>query len=154
LKIFVQLEKIKKGAISYISASNQSRYDNQDKSLELAIVSKNGGVYLMQDIQELTKTPQIVAITQQQACSVFAMEVHPSKPLLAIGGSDGNLHIWNYETREKVGEKLLEGCFFKCVKYSPNGLVLGAGFENGTLSFFDSESLQVICSHFYFQTNH
>jgi WD40 repeat protein len=81
---------------------------------------------------------------QQQAASVFAVDCHPKKPQLSIGGSDGTLHIWNYETKEKLSELTVPDGHFTCLKYSPNGVSLGASYSNGTISFYDSESLQVI----------
>ena len=59
----------------------------------------------------------------------FAM--HPQKPLMVSTGSDNELIFWNINNHTSPHSMILENTPV-CIKFSPDGLLICIGFENGS----------------------
>ena len=69
------------------------------------------------------------------------------KPHLACGSETGSVNMWSHETGEKVTSMSTGGDFVLSCQYSPNGVYVGAGCNNGIVSVFDVESGKQIMKH-------
>ena len=139
----MQLEKIKKGPISYISISDNSKLSAGANALELIVVSKQGSVLLIKDVDELTKSPPMTELFRHQNSCIHSLDTHPSSPLLAVGGTDGSVFVWNYLKKETVMYKYFEAKSVSSITFSPDGSLLGIGFANGWFTLVNSTTLNV-----------
>ena len=74
--------------------------------------------------------------------SINCIAAHPSEPILAIGGSDGLIMLWNYFTKEKTIKKFSEEP--KCLEYSPDGKYLMNATNKGLIRILDPLSMKEV----------
>jgi WD40 repeat protein len=144
MRIYTQIEKLKKGAISYIAITNNSKFKIGSEKLEFIVVTKSGNVMLFTDVDEASKNngPSL-SITNQQPGIINSVECHPHQPLLAISGSENYIHIWDYEKKSLVVSRhFAEDKGIQAINFSSNGDLLAVGHTSGTLAILNSNSLE------------
>ncbi|KAM5237726.1 cilia- and flagella-associated protein 251 [Ctenodactylus gundi] len=75
--------------------------------------------------------------------AVCAISCHPYQPLLAIGSVCGMIKVWDYEQKKYLFSRVFEkGLGIQSLTYNPEGVLLGAGFTEGTVYILDAMSLK------------
>jgi WD40 repeat protein len=64
-------------------------------------------------------------------CGVEAASFHPQRPLVATGGSDGSVRIWDTSTGKTVGPVLTHTGAVRCLAWSRDGKLLAVGTGDG-----------------------
>ncbi|XP_076843192.1 cilia- and flagella-associated protein 251 isoform X2 [Brachyhypopomus gauderio] len=73
---------------------------------------------------------------------VHTVSCHPKQPLLATGGHDGMLRVWDYEQKVVISSRVFHDQQIQCIAYDPQGFYLAVGFCSGAVQVLDSCSLQ------------
>ena len=83
--------------------------------------------------------------------SISAIAVHPSQSILAIAGSEGFIHIWDYVKKgdpirnydffkkEDTG-KGSDGKVFTCIEFTPDGQEILVAQYNGYIKIMDAQT--------------
>nr|XP_060468195.1 cilia- and flagella-associated protein 251 isoform X4 [Panthera onca] len=75
--------------------------------------------------------------------AICAISCHPYQPLLAIGSFCGMIKVWDYEKKKYLFSRVFEkGLGIQSLTYNPEGVLLGAGFTEGTVYILDAMSLE------------
>uniref|UniRef100_A0A667H008 Cilia- and flagella-associated protein 251 n=1 Tax=Lynx canadensis TaxID=61383 RepID=A0A667H008_LYNCA len=75
--------------------------------------------------------------------AICAISCHPYQPLLAIGSLCGMIKVWDYEKKKYLFSRVFEkGLGIQSLTYNPEGVLLGAGFTEGTVYILDAMSLE------------
>jgi WD40 repeat protein len=72
---------------------------------------------------------------------------NPKSSLLATGGEDAMVRLWDTSTGKQVGELPGHKTAVYCVAFSPDGKVLVSAASNGNLKVWDVETCVKICTH-------
>ncbi|ESN92618.1 hypothetical protein HELRODRAFT_69621 [Helobdella robusta] len=88
-------------------------------------------------------------------CSVVAMDIHPFKPLIAVGGQNGFLKLLHYKNGDSVASKLFENGkqAISCLKYNVDGSMLAVGLSNGKVEVLHGLNLRSFCKTYLNDTN-
>jgi len=60
--------------------------------------------------------------------------------LIAAGGDDGTLHVWNTATGIEVGHPMPHGTAINTVAFGPGGLTIATGDDNGVVRVWDTNT--------------
>ncbi|XP_077731612.1 cilia- and flagella-associated protein 251 isoform X2 [Canis aureus] len=75
--------------------------------------------------------------------AICAISCHPYQPLIAIGSFCGMIKVWDYEKKKYLFSRVFEkGLGVQSLTYNPEGVLLGAGFTEGTVYILDAMSLE------------
>ncbi|XP_045633571.1 cilia- and flagella-associated protein 251 [Ursus americanus] len=75
--------------------------------------------------------------------AICAISCHPYQPLIAIGSFCGMIKVWDYEKKKYLFSRVFKkGLGVQSLTYNPEGVLLGAGFTEGTVYILDSMSLE------------
>ena len=77
---------------------------------------------------------------------VHGLGAHPDLPLVAVCGSSGFLHVWNYELRALHQVRVFEKLVPQVLSFSPCGSLLAVGFSNGVVKILKSHDLSDLAS--------
>lgn len=73
------------------------------------------------------------------ACGQF----HPDGVLLATGGTDSIINIWDIRSQEKASELPGHAGCIRTVNFSENGYLLGSGADDGVVNLWDLRKLKL-----------
>ena len=157
LKLVNWIQDVKLGAITTISFDFSGDYgsDAPEDSLDLdLILSKD--TFSSPNFVFGTSSAVIVYVTNNGnkmdviqnnfGCIIASIDVHPSKPLIALSGTNGLLRLINYKDRQSVASKLFdEGKTpVSCIKFNLDGSILAVGFANGKIEIVHGLNLQKV----------
>ncbi|XP_055461779.1 cilia- and flagella-associated protein 251 isoform X1 [Psammomys obesus] len=75
--------------------------------------------------------------------AIYALSCHPYQPLIAIGSVCGMIKVWDYKKKVYLFSRVFEkGLGVQSLAYNPEGVLLGAGFTEGTVYILDAMSLE------------
>ncbi|XP_077015869.1 cilia- and flagella-associated protein 251 isoform X2 [Tamandua tetradactyla] len=75
--------------------------------------------------------------------AICAIACHPYQPFIAIGSLCGLIKVWDYEKKTYLFSRIFEkGLGVQSLTYNPEGVLLGAGFTEGTVYILDAMSLE------------
>ncbi|XP_035690518.1 cilia- and flagella-associated protein 251-like [Branchiostoma floridae] len=81
-------------------------------------------------------------ILLEHDAAVHAICTHPTEPRLCMGSYSGLLKIWDYERKEVLVSRQFErGNMIRCLAFDPTGLILAAGFMDGSVRVLDALTL-------------
>ena len=157
LKLVNWLQDLKLGAITTISFDFNVDYYQEapEESLQLDLVlSKNAfstpnfvfGTSMAKTVYVTANGTKPEVIQDNFGCPIDSIDVHPAKPLIALGGQNGLLRMINYRTKESVASRIFdEGrTAMSCLKFSFDGSLLAVGFVNGKLELVHGLNLQLL----------
>lgn len=78
--------------------------------------------------------------------AIAAVATHPSLPRVAIGGYNGQLHIWDYNLRKVLMLTVFRGLLIQTIMYDSSAQFLAVGFTNGVLKILDPKNLEELQS--------
>ena len=86
-------------------------------------------------------------VNEDFECPVVAMDVHPLKPLVALGGQNGLVRILQYLSGNAVASNVFDGgkVGVTCLKYNIDGSMIAVGFANGKVEVLHGLNLQTFC---------
>ena len=77
----------------------------------------------------------------------WSLAYHPTNPVLATGGQDGNVTLWDSQKAEKMSTlNLPNGNFILSVDYAKDGKTVAAGSHAGAVGVFDTEASKLAYS--------
>lgn len=75
--------------------------------------------------------------------AICAISCHPYQPLIAIGSFCGMIKVWDYEKKKYLFSRVFgKRLGVQSLTYNPEGVLLGAGFTEGTVYILDAMSLE------------
>jgi WD40 repeat protein/transcriptional regulator with XRE-family HTH domain len=96
-------------------------------------------------IDNAQANPQLIAYLSKHRAAVDAVAFRPGGKMLASGGWDGTIILWDVETRQPIGERLSrhrDGV--TSVAFHPDGKMLASGSYDKTIVLWDVETRQPI----------
>ncbi|XP_053328771.1 cilia- and flagella-associated protein 251 [Spea bombifrons] len=80
---------------------------------------------------------------QEPSEAVHALASHPCKPEIAIGSYSGVLKVWNYKEKNYFISRIFgKDKRLHCLAYDPTGILLAAGFTDGSVHILDAMTLE------------
>ena len=83
-----------------------------------------------------------IKIAQGQEAPIQALSAHPSRPLLAVAGASGQLHLWDFYSKRLVRVTMFNNLRAHSMTFDPKGQFLAVGFRNGVLKILDPLTLE------------
>jgi WD40 repeat protein len=97
----------------------------------------------------LQYSPRLTTLLKGHDGPVTSMAFSPNSKILASGGDDGSVILWDPQSRQQIGEPLrghdvLADVGVSSVAFSPNGKVLASGSGDGNVILWDLQTRQQI----------
>uniref|UniRef100_A0A8C5LN81 Cilia- and flagella-associated protein 251 n=1 Tax=Leptobrachium leishanense TaxID=445787 RepID=A0A8C5LN81_9ANUR len=128
-----------------VPASNKTKYP-QDCSIKGNQFSISNFIVSTTDalvLHVLTDGTRLKKILQEPSEAVHAIACHPCKPHIAIGSYNGLLKVWDYKQRNSFISRIFgKGKRVKCLAYDPSGVIMAAGFTDGSIHILDTVTLE------------
>lgn len=155
LKLVNWIQDVKLGSITTISFDYNVDFnvETPEETLELdSILSKNAfftpnfvfGTSMAKIVYVTANGTKHEVIQDNFGCPIDSIDVHPSKPLIALGGQNSLLRMINYKTRDSIASRIFdEGKMpISCLKFNHDGSMVAVGFANGKIEILHGLNLQ------------
>ncbi|MEC4887786.1 MAG: NB-ARC domain-containing protein [Scytonema sp. PMC 1070.18] len=83
-------------------------------------------------------------VFSQSLGSIFSVTFSPDQKLLATGGMDGQIRLWNVADSTQILAWQAHGDWIRCVAFSPDGKLIASCGNDRTVRIWDSESAKCL----------
>lgn len=90
------------------------------------------------------------SVFSQSIGSIFSVAFSPDQKLLATGGSDGQIRIWQVSNGKQILAWQAHGDWIRCVTFSHDGKLIASGSNDSTIIIWDSKTgdcLKILRGH-------
>ncbi len=121
-----------------IRVDHRLRSQNTVFSLDGKLVATSTGNTIT--LSEITTLQRISQPLTVHTNDIFDMEFSPNGKLLASGGADGNIILWDLNHNFSIGDPLEDADYTSSLAFSPDGKTLATG--GGAITLWDMTTLQ------------
>jgi len=85
-----------------------------------------------------------VSIMAGHRGEVWGLDVHPNKPWVISGAYDSKIRIWDHSKKAFIPGKIvtIKDLKVRAVTFSPSGNMFAVGLDDGSVFFYDSETME------------
>lgn len=90
------------------------------------------------------------SVFSQSIGSIFSVAFSPDQKLLATGGADGQIRIWQVSDGKQILAWQAHGNWIRCVEFSHDGKLIASGSNDSTIIIWDSNTgdcLKILRGH-------